>query len=154
MNKFGEASLERLGQCNDRIQLVCYKAILVADFAVITGHRNKEAQNKLYPKYTRVKWPDSKHNKNPSQAIDVAPYIEPYGTIYGSKADVKKIMKLSNVSEKAANAFIIKAYSRLIGIMEGIAAENDVEIRVGLDWDGDMDMLDQTFHDLGHWETV
>ena len=153
MNKFGKTSLERLHQCNDRIQLVCYKAILVTDFAIITGHRDKKTQDSLYPKFTKLKWPDGKHNKLPSQAIDVAPYIEPYGTIYGSQADIQKIMRISDVSEKAANAFVLKSYARLIGIMEGIAAENDVEIRVGIDWDGDMDMLDQSFHDLGHWET-
>jgi hypothetical protein len=50
------------------------------------------------------------------------------------------------------NSMIDKSYARLMGHIEAIAYVNDIGIRLGLDWDGDYNLLDQTFHDLGHWE--
>ena len=154
MASFGTSSQKKLNTCEPKIRLICNEAIKYIDFSVITGHRTKEKQNALYPKFTKLKWPNGKHNKFPSKAIDVAPYIQPYGTIFGNPNEIVHMMELTDVSEAEAKAFVWKSYARLIGIMEGIALCNNINIRVGIDWDGDFDMLDQTFHDLGHWEIL
>ena len=152
MPAFGASSKKKLETCHEDIIEICNEAIQLVDFSIITGHRTKEEQNALYPKYTKLKWPNGNHNSFPSRAVDVAPYIKPYGVIFGNPAEIVKMMDLTGVSEIEAKTFVQKSYARLIGIIEGIAFQRDIEIRVGIDWDGDFDMLDQTFHDLGHWE--
>lgn len=157
MPSFGTSSQKRLNTCESDIQIICDEAIKIIDFSIITGHRTEEKQNALYPKYTKLLWPDGKHNSFPSRAIDIAPYISPYGAIFGSKAQLLDIQdKLLNEGKsrslKQINDFVLKSYARLIGHIEAIAAIKGIDIRVGIDWDGDFNMLDQTFHDLGHWE--
>ena len=148
MASFGASSQKRLLTCKPEIQEICNEAIKIIDFSIITGHRTKEKQNALYPKYTKLLWSDGKHNSFPSRAIDIAPYIQPYGTIFGSTEQIVKMKELRGVSTAQAEAYVIKSYARLIGYIEAIAATKGTKIRVGLDWDGDFDMLDQTFHDL------
>ena len=44
---------------------------------MLCGHRGKIAQNEAFdaiPQRSTKKWPDGKHNKKPSLAVDVAPY--------------------------------------------------------------------------------
>ena len=154
MPSFGTGSQNKLNTCHKNIIEICNEAIHFVDFSIITGHRTLEEQNALYPKYTKLKWPDGKHNKLPSLAVDVAPYIKPYGVIFGNPTEIVKMMDLTGVSEEEAKTFVQKSYARLIGIIEGIAFQRNIKIRVGIDWDGDFDMLDQTFHDLGHWELI
>jgi len=134
------------------LQKICNEGINYVDFSILYGHRNKKDQNSRYPKYTKLRWPNSRHNKFPSRAIDVAPYIKPYGTITGHDQQIRQIAALKNISHLAARQFVFKAYARLIGILEGIAFKEGIGIRVGLDWDGDFDLLDQTFNDLAHIE--
>ena len=154
MPTFSEKSKKLLDTCDSRIKLICNDAIQYVDFAIITGHRTQEEQDALYPKYTKLKWPNGKHNKFPSMAIDIAPYIPPYGVIFGNPNEIEKMRQINGVSEAEAKQFVIKSYARLIGIIEGVAYKHQIKIRVGIDWDGDFDMLDQKFHDLGHWEIV
>lgn len=157
MPAFGKGSLKKLNTCHSDIQLICYAAIQMLDFSIITGHRTKEEQNALYPKFTKLKWPDGNHNSFPSNAIDMAPYIPPFGAIFGSqkqKLEIQAYMITQGKSLSLAkiNDFVIKSYARMIGHVEAVAFQNGIDIRVGIDWDGDFNMLDQTFHDLGHWE--
>lgn len=154
MPSFGNTSRQKLSTCHSDIQLICNEAIKVFDFGIITGHRTKEEQNALYPKYTRLKWPHGKHNKFPSNAVDVAPYIKPYGYIFGHNDQIRNMMVRNNVSKVEAYNFVLKSYGRLIGVMETIAYQRNIPIRLGIDWDGDFDMLDQNFHDLGHLELL
>jgi peptidoglycan L-alanyl-D-glutamate endopeptidase CwlK len=45
------------------------------DVSIIDGHRGKERQNEAFKNgFSTLKYPDSKHNSNPSRAVDVAPY--------------------------------------------------------------------------------
>ena len=159
MPSFGEGSQKKLNTCEPEIREICDEAIKMLDFSIITGHRTQEQQNALYPKYTKLLWPDGKHNSFPSRAIDIAPYIPPYGAIFGSKSQcldiqAKLLAEGKSRSLGQINDFVKKSYARLIGHIEAIAFSKGIEIRVGIDWDGDFNMLDQTFHDLGHWELV
>lgn len=152
MPSFGRTSQQKLYTCHDSIQLICNGGIKIIDFGIITGYRNKQAQDALYPKYTRLRWPNGKHNQFPSIAVDVAPYIKPYGYIFGDNDQIRDMMSRNNASKEEAYNFVLKSYGRLIGVLETIAKQNNISIRLGIDWDGDFDMLDQNFHDLGHIE--
>lgn len=74
MPSFSQSSLTHLKQCDPRLQKVAHECIKTFDFSVICGHRGKAAQDKAYrEKKSKVKWPNSKHNKTPSLAFDAVP---------------------------------------------------------------------------------
>jgi peptidoglycan L-alanyl-D-glutamate endopeptidase CwlK len=152
MYKFSQRSLQRLNTCDPKLRALCIDAIKYVDFSVISGHRTKAEQDAKFPKYTKLQWPNSKHNKMPSHAVDVAPYIKPYGTLTGHPSQVINIANTRGINTSQAEIFVLKAYARLIGIFEGIAMKRSIKIKVGLDWDGDFDLLDQSFNDLSHIE--
>lgn len=75
MFKFSKASLTRLKTCHPDLQAVCFELIKQYDFSVLEGHRGQEAQDAAYMAgNSKVKYPNSAHNKNPSLAVDIAPY--------------------------------------------------------------------------------
>lgn len=79
MPTFGKVSRERLETCHPKLQELMNRAIVDTpiDFAIICGFRDQADQDKAYAQgYSKVKWPDGKHNKNPSHAVDVAPVID------------------------------------------------------------------------------
>lgn len=47
----------------------------VTDITVLCGFRGEKEQNEAYAKKaSKLQWPNSKHNKLPSLAVDMAPY--------------------------------------------------------------------------------
>lgn len=67
-------SSNKLSQCDIRIQEVLNEASKITDFKVVCGYRNKAEQNLVYKEgYSRVEWPNSKHNRQPSLAVDIVP---------------------------------------------------------------------------------
>ena len=153
MPSFSQKSKDKLATCDNKLQLICDEAIQYVDFTIVTGHRSREEQNNLYDLgLSKLRWPNGKHNSEPSRAVDVAPYIKPFGAIFGGPEQVKRIMELTGKNKSQVYSFVEKSYARLIGILEGIALSNGIVTRVGLDWDNDFNTLDQTFHDLGHIE--
>ena len=75
MPKFGRTSRKRLADVHPRLRAVLDEAIKSYDFTVITGHRGKEDQEKAYFEgFSKVRWPNSKHNSRPSMAVDIAPW--------------------------------------------------------------------------------
>jgi peptidoglycan L-alanyl-D-glutamate endopeptidase CwlK len=55
--------------------MVMLAAIKKTDFSVICGFRGEKEQNEAYASgNSKLKWPQSKHNKKPSEAVDVAPW--------------------------------------------------------------------------------
>lgn len=75
MPNFGKKSLERLETCDVKIQQVMHEAIKQYDFSVLEGHRVKDKQEEYFKSgASKVKFPNSKHNKYPSLAVDIIPY--------------------------------------------------------------------------------
>lgn len=75
MPSFSERSLAKLRSCDERLIRVLMRAIKITDFTVLEGARGKEAQEAAFAAGTsHAHYPDSKHNKVPSQAVDIAPY--------------------------------------------------------------------------------
>ena len=54
---------------------VLNEAIKHIDFSIIDGHRDMERQNHYFNEgVSKVRWPNSKHNAFPSNAVDIIPY--------------------------------------------------------------------------------
>lgn len=126
---FGEKSESNLQQCHINIQRILYEAIKIVDFSVITGTRGKEEQNRaFYLGRSTLQWPDSKHNKSPSLAVDIIPYPSKWSSR--------------------------KNFYFLAGVIKAVAYKEGLKVRWGGDWDSDNNFSDQKFNDLAHFELV
>ena len=127
MPTFGERSRNNLATCHEDLQKLFNEVIKYFDCCVICGHRGQEEQDKAYHDgFSKLKFPESKHNQMPSLAADVVPYP---------------------IDWNDTRRFYI-----FVGIVRGIAAMMNIPVRCGADWDGDMELKDQNFHDLPHFE--
>ena len=127
MPKFSNRSKERLATCHADLQRLFNEVIKKYDCAILEGHRSNERQEELYHQgKSKLRAGFSKHNENPSIAVDVAPYP---------------------INWNDRNRFY-----HFVGYVKGVADQLGIEIRCGADWDGDNDLHDQTFFDLPHFE--
>ena len=75
MPHFGRTSVERINTVHKDLREVLYAAIEDFDFSVICGKRGEDEQNEAFAAgRSKLKWPESKHNKVPSHAVDIAPF--------------------------------------------------------------------------------
>lgn len=75
MPKFSKRSLTNIAQCEPDLQKIANELIKEMDVMVICGHRNQADQDAAFKNgYSKVRWPNSKHNSTPSRAMDVVPY--------------------------------------------------------------------------------
>ena len=130
---FSKSSKAKLETCDKLLQQIANRAIMLVDFTVLCGVRDKEEQNRLFREgKSKVAWPQSKHNiESPDQlskAFDIAPYP---------------------IEWKDKGRFFF-----LAGVIKGTAAQLGIKIRWGGDWDSDNDFEDQNFDDLVHFELV
>jgi peptidoglycan L-alanyl-D-glutamate endopeptidase CwlK len=129
MPNFGERSRINLETCHEDLQRLFNEVIKHFDCSVICGYRGQEEQDKAYHNgQSKLKFPESKHNQMPSLAVDVVPYPIDW-------SDHER-------------------FYMFVGIVRGIAAMMNIPIRCGADWDGDMEIKDQNFHDLPHFELI
>ncbi|MFQ5352155.1 MAG: M15 family peptidase [Candidatus Binatia bacterium] len=137
MPKFGKSSKANLSTCHPDLQRLFGEVIKVFDCSVIKGHRGEADQNRAYmEKASKLKWPESKHNSNPSMAADVVPYPICW-------AEDKK--KTNNPQRR---------FYFFAGYVKAVAEIMGIQIRIGADWDMDTDLGDQTFNDLPHFELI
>jgi peptidoglycan L-alanyl-D-glutamate endopeptidase CwlK len=133
MPTYSKESLEKLGTCDERLQRVFNKVIQFVDCTIICGHRGEADQNAAYASgASKVKYPNGKHNSTPSKAVDVMPYPV-------------------NYSEDAKN---IEAITLFAGFVLGIAAEMEIKLRWGHDWDSDMVPDTRGLVDRPHYEVI
>lgn len=67
-------SKANLATCNPKLQKIFNEVIKHIDCSIICGHRDLAEQNLLYEQgVSQLKFPNSKHNSNPSRAVDVIP---------------------------------------------------------------------------------
>ena len=127
MAKFGKVSRRRLKTCKNELQLLFKEIVKNFDCSIIVGYRGREDQNRAFREgHSKVEWPNGKHNKNPSSAVDVAPYP---------------------IDWDDRERFIYFA-----GFVKGVAYRMNIPIRWGGDWDSDTELSDNKFDDLVHFE--
>ena len=74
-NRWSYSSLIKLEQLDIRLRQIVNKVRDKRDVSIITGHRGEDEQALMVRLgRSQVAWPDSKHNKLPSLAVDVQPY--------------------------------------------------------------------------------
>ena len=74
MSSLTERDMVRLASCDLKLQMLLIKARKQTPFMVVCGHRKEEKQNEAFRNgYTQVQWPNSKHNQEPSLAVDLCP---------------------------------------------------------------------------------
>lgn len=129
MPSFGTTSRRRLETADPRLQEVFNIAIQYMDMTILCGERTEVEQNALYAEgKTQVKYPDSKHNKSPSLAVDAAPWPIDW-------------------SDR-------EQFTLMAGLIIGIGAMLGYTIRWGGDWNRDFKVSDNNFDDLPHFEIV
>lgn len=97
MAKYSKRSLDRIHECDERLQLIAGELIHRMDVTVLCGHRGEAEQNKAFKEgKSKLQWPDSKHNKMPSLAIDIAPYPIDWNDIARFKIMCEYILDIAN----------------------------------------------------------
>ena len=117
----------------------------------------KDKQDEAYSEgRSRLKFPNSKHNKKPSDAADVGPYDASRKKVpWPDEATIKAVAAgLHHELFKALEIYIKDQclWYMFIGYVLGTAEQMGIDIRSGADWDMDTQVTDQTFNDLGHFE--
>ena len=117
---------------------------------ILCGHRNERDQNTAFMEHrSKVKFPHSKHNKLPSDAVDASP--DPIPDNWG-RISFELIPERHRKQIKKEIKELCEFYN-FNGYVEGTADQMGIKIRQGHDWDGDDEFNDQTFDDLIHTET-
>ena len=130
MNSFGRSSRAQLATCDARLQTIAHRVLRIKDHSIIKGHRPKIEQNAAFASgASKLQWPNGKHNKNPSLAIDIQTYPRPDGE-----------------QELREEQFY------LLGLYRGVGSATGVTIRTGADWDRDGEVSDNGWDDLFHVE--
>jgi peptidoglycan L-alanyl-D-glutamate endopeptidase CwlK len=133
MPKFSQASFSKLSTCHQDLQVLFYEVIKYFDCTIIEGYRNQEDQEKAFAAgNTKLHWPNGKHNRQPSMALDAAPY----------PVDWK--------NEKRMYWFA----GYVMGIAQKLKSEGKMThaLRYGGDWDSDKNINNENFKDLVHFE--
>jgi len=129
MPSFGNTSTTRIETCHPLLQKLFQYVVKEYDCSVICGHRPENEQDAAFSSgNSTVEWPNSKHNSNPSEGIDVAPY----------PIDWEDMAR----------------FYHFAGYVQATADKLNIKVRWGGDWDGDKQFKDQTFNDLVHWELL
>ena len=127
MPKFGRASRKNLRTCDIRLRKVFDEVIKHVDCSILEGYRRKERQNKLYDEgKTKVRYPEGRHNNNPSLAVDVARYPIDWDDR--------------------------ERHTLFAGFVIGIANSMGIDLRWGGDWNRNWDTKDNRFDDFPHFE--
>ena len=130
MNKFSENSLQELSTALPILQKAAHIVLRIKDHSVIKGHRGRDEQNAaFYAGYSKAKWPNGRHNKIPSYAIDVRSWPWP-----------------EDEQEQREEQYY------LLGLYRGVLAMLGWYARTGADFDNDGQVSDQTWDDLFHVE--
>ena len=127
MPNFSDFSKQRLRTCDMDLQRLFNEVIRHFDCRVMEGHRGRDRQNELCDiGRSKLRYPDSKHNSHPSKAVDVVPYPVDFD-------DIDRMRMFG-------------------GFVLGVASQLGIPLRWGGDWDMDMEVGDNTFNDLPHFE--
>lgn len=129
MPSFGEASKKALETAHPKLRELFNEVIKTYDCKVLCGFRGQEDQDKAFDSgFSKVKFPNSKHNTYPSLAVDVVPYPVDWQDL--------------------------RRFYHFIGFVVATAQRMGINVRSGGDWNNDFDFKDQNFHDLPHFEMV
>lgn len=127
MRAYAQKSQANLDSADPRLILIFTEALQIIDNSILCGFRDEKEQLALFlEKKSKVRL--GKHNVKPSLAVDALPYPINY-------EDTERMCLFA-------------------GIVLAIAHKHGVKIRWGRDWDGDTNLVEETFLDYAHFEIV
>lgn len=136
LHKYTGRSLGNLETCHGELQLVCLELSKRVNATAIEGTRSMARQQELFDSGASQVGPgQSKHNRFPSDAVDIVPAEAP--KLWAQKKDLPS-----------------RDYYEFAEIFFEIAGHYGIAIRWGGDWDGDKDYSDQSFNDFAHFERL
>ena len=130
MPSFSTQSRNRLETCSEDLQRVFEEVVKHFDCTIVEGYRPQEKQDQYFREgKSRLRYPNGKYNGQPSQAVDVAPYLN------------------REISWDTRHCLYFA------GVVIGIASQMGLNLRWSGDWDMDNEpVTDQDFQDLVHFE--
>jgi peptidoglycan LD-endopeptidase CwlK len=134
----GRQSSARLNTCHADLQLIVTEVASYFPLTVIHGYRGEAEQTAAFRAGKSDKpWPQSKHNRTPSRAVDLAPlrYDHRKGGSYIDWDDWR-------------------AFGVLAGLMIATARKHGIRIRWGADWDSDWNIEEHRLIDGPHFELI
>lgn len=136
MPRFNSRSMMKLFTCHPELQTLFNHVIKTVDCTILQGFRGEDDQNKAFDeRRSKLTWPNSKHNHNPSLAVDVTPYPIDF--------------------ENTNLALWFGGY--VLGMAQALKDQREMthSIRWGGDWDND-DKLNKPreLNDLVHFELL
>jgi len=137
--RFSQFSKRKLDQCHIDLQIIFEELINFYDCTILEGHRSEERQAELFRTgKSMVEFPNSKHNAEPSMAVDVAPYP----------------VNWSNKPKNLARYYQMSG--AVLALVEKLLDEKRIthKVRYGGDWNSSQSFDDQSFDDLVHFELV
>lgn len=135
MARFGKRSTENLKQTHPDLQTIFNEVIKYFDCSVIEGNRGEYEQNEAFRKgLSKLKYPQSKHNKEPAMAADVVPYPIDWQDTDRMRYFAGYVMGIANLLKDR-------------GII-------DHALRWGGDWNRDTEVKDNRFQDFPHFELI
>lgn len=127
MREFSQAEESKLATCDDRLQLLVRTVNGEFPLLVVYGHRSEVEQEKAVVNgFSKVHFPNSKHNSLPSKAVDLAPWPLDWNNTARFRELYHKVME--------------------------VAARLGIKLRAGADFNEDGDLTNDRFLDLPHYE--
>ena len=132
-NSYSKISNVRLNECHRDLQIVFKHVLRYFDHSIICGHRGEQEQDTAFESgFSKVRYPNSRHNSFPSMAVDAVPYPIDWN-------DTKRMIYFAGHVMATAKRFKEK----------GLITH---DIRWGGDWDRDTELKDNVFQDYPHFE--
>ena len=137
MNNFSEISKQRLITCHRDLRTLFAHVIQEFDCTIVCGHRSREDQDRAFAEgKSKLKYPNSKHNKIPSEAVDAAPYEK------------------THIDWSKSQMLFFAGYVK--GVADRLYRTGVINhrIRLGADWNENNDIDDEIFLDAPHFELI
>ena len=148
MPAYSKSSESKLDTCSTALQRLFRRVVQFYDNTIIDGHRSAETQLELYNSGAS-KVLHSKHNNEPSEAVDSGPYLPGRGIPWP-----KVPTSWDDAGQRGRYIKDLAQFYHYAGFVEAMAIDEGVNIRWGGDWDRDHNLSDQTFDDLVHFEEL
>ena len=151
MPEFSEKSKAHLKTCRPELQRVFNFVVQYFDCSVISGRRGEIEQEELFKaKLSNAHFGESPHNWGESFAADVVPYP----VDWRAEADVIAAVNSGDPQYIAAAFESLERFYHFAGFVLGVAANMNISLKWGGDWDRDYHFSDNRFNDLPHFELV
>lgn len=135
MPNYSVNSINKLLTCHKDLVTVFTFVIKHFDNTVICGTRSKFDQDKAYVEgKSQVKYPFSKHNKVPSMAVDAVSYPISWDDL--------------------SQHYYFSGYVKAVADMLYDQGEIEHKVTAGADWNKNMQVSDENFLDLFHFELI